>query len=69
MMRFDGLSRIAWAAISAGLCWLTERLLRAGNAFIASGHVTPAQVALALARALLRASERADQAAFPKISV
>ncbi len=39
-MKLNGLRRLAWAALSAGLDWLTERLLRAGNAFIASGYVT-----------------------------
>lgn len=69
LRRYDGLRRIAWAVLSAGLCGLSGRAIRAGGAFIAAGYVGPAKAALSLATALLRASERADRVAFPKIRV
>ena len=74
-MTFDGLSRLAFAALSAGLDWLTARALRAGNAFIAfasrRGVAAPlaaagADLCLCVADMLLRASDRAAAAAFPK---
>ena len=67
MRRYDGLSRLAWAALSAGLCQLSGCLVRASDAFLASGRVTTAKIALSLATGLLWASDRADRAAFPKI--
>ena len=42
-------------------------LVRASDAFLASGRVTTAKIALSLATGLLWASDRADRAAFPKI--
>lgn len=38
MRRYDGLSRLAWAALSAGLCRLSGCLVRASDAFLASGR-------------------------------
>lgn len=69
MRRYDGLTRLAWAVLSAWLCALSGRAIRVGGAFIAAGYVMPAKLSLRLADALIRASERADQAAFPKARV
>lgn len=66
MTRSNGLSRLAYAALSAGLVWLGRRVVRASDAFTASGYRRPAQVALALAKGLLGASGRAHAVAFPK---
>jgi hypothetical protein len=65
-MTFDGLRRLGWAVLSAGLDGLAARLLRASDTFLTSGRLTPAKAALSLATALLKASERASGVAFPK---